>query len=82
LDMLFFSHIAANWPEGFEGTYSVWKKSSSDVSWKTKGKTLAGQFWSLTVFSLFHRWIMPIFGYVVRLDVSFILDGGVQKHTL
>jgi hypothetical protein len=25
---------------------------------------------------------MFIFGYVVRLDVVFILDGGDQKHTL
>jgi hypothetical protein len=25
---------------------------------------------------------MPIFVYVVRLDVAFILDGGDQKRTL
>jgi len=36
----------------------------------------------LADFSLFHCWIVPIFGYVVRLDVSFLLDGGDWKHTL
>jgi hypothetical protein len=49
---------------------------------KTKGNTPAGQFWSPSDFSLFHRWIMFIFGYVVQLDVDFILDGGDRKHTL
>ena len=37
---------------------------------------VAGQF------SLFHRWIMLIFGYVVRLDAAFILDGEDQKCIL
>jgi len=51
------------------------------VSWKTKGNTPAGKFWSSADVALFHRWIMPIFGYVVLLDVSVILNGGDQKHT-
>jgi hypothetical protein len=49
---------------------------------KTKGNTSAGQFWSPIDFSLFHRWIMFLFGYMVRLDVAFILDSGDRKHTL
>jgi hypothetical protein len=28
---LFFSHSSTNWPEGFEGTQSVWQKSSSEL---------------------------------------------------
>jgi hypothetical protein len=35
--------------------------------------------WSPADFSPFHRWIRLILGYVVRLDVSFILDGGDRK---
>jgi len=80
LDILFFSHSSTNWP--FEGTQSVWQKSSSEISWKTKGNTFAGQFWSPTDFSLFHRCCMPIFGYVACLDVAFILDGVDQKCIL
>jgi hypothetical protein len=51
------------------------------VYWKTLGNIPAGQFWSPADFSLFHRWIVPIFGYVVHLDVAFILDGGDRKRT-
>jgi hypothetical protein len=80
LDILFFSHSSTNWP--FEGTQSVWQKSSSEISWKTKGNTFAGQFWLPTDFSLFHRWSMPIFGYVACLDVAFILYGVDQKCIL
>jgi hypothetical protein len=47
-----------------------------DVSWKTKGNSPAEQFWSPTDLSLFYRWIMLIFGYVVRLDFALLLDGG------
>jgi hypothetical protein len=53
-----------------------------ETFWKTKGNTPTEMFWSPADFSLFHRWIMFIFGYVVRLDVAFILDGGDRKHTL
>jgi hypothetical protein len=79
---MFFSHSSTNGPEGFDGTQSIRQKSSSDISWKTKGNTPARQFWSPTNFSLFHHWIMPIVGYVVRLDVAFILDSGDRKRTL
>jgi hypothetical protein len=53
-----------------------------EVSWKTKGNIPVEQFWSPTYFSLFHRWITPIFEYTVRLDVALILDGGDRKCTL
>jgi hypothetical protein len=82
LDILFFSHSSTNWPKRFEGTQSFWQKSSSEISWKTKGNTFTGQFWSPIDFSLFHRWSMPIFWYVVCLDVAFILYGGYQKCIL
>jgi hypothetical protein len=49
---------------------------------KKKENTPAGQFLLPTDFSLFHCWRIPIFGYVVRLDVAFILDSGDQKCTL
>ena len=42
-----------------------------------KAVLVAGRF-----LSLFHRWIMPSFGYVVRLDVAYILDGEDRKRTL
>jgi len=58
------------------------QKSSLEVSWKTKGNIPTGQFWSPADFSLFHYWIMPSFGYVVRLAVEFILNGGDRKLTL
>jgi len=44
LDILFFSHSSTNWPEGLEGTQSIWHKSSLDISWKIKGNTPTGQF--------------------------------------
>jgi hypothetical protein len=53
-----------------------------EIFLENKGNTPARQFWSPTDFSLFHRWIMPIFGYVVHLDVSLIMDGGDRKRTL
>ena len=40
------------------------------------------EVWSPADFYLFHRWIILILGYVVRLDVSFILDGGDWKLIL
>jgi len=52
------------------------------VSWKTKGNIPAEKFWSPADFSLFHRWIIAILGYVLRLAVSFILDGGDWKRPL
>jgi hypothetical protein len=58
------------------------KNSSSAISWKKKENTPAGQFLLPTDFSLFHCWRIPIFGYVVRLDVALILDSGDQKCTL
>jgi hypothetical protein len=51
------------------------------VSWKTKGNIPAGQFWSPAYFSLFHRWIMLILGYMVLLVVALILDGEDRKRT-
>jgi len=78
-DILLLSHSYTNWPEGVEGTQSVWQKSASELFWKTKGNNSAEQFWSPANFSLFLRWIMLILGYVVRLDVTFILDGGDRK---
>jgi len=77
--ILLFAHAYTNWPKGSKSTQSIWQKSSSEISWKTKGNTPIEQFWSPTDFSLFHNWIMFIFGYVMRLDVSFIMDGGDQK---
>jgi len=78
-DILFFSHYSTNWTERFEGTQSVGQKSSSELFWKTKGNNSAEQFWSPADFSLFHRWIVLILGYVVHLDVTFMLDGGDRK---
>jgi hypothetical protein len=34
------------------------------------------------LFLLFHRWIILILGYVVRLEVAFILDGEDRKLIL
>ena len=143
LEMLFLLHVSTNWPERLKGTYSIWQKSSSNMSWKTKkemhlqGSLVAGRFislppldqakfltccsyymylrtdqrdwkeltlfdinhhrkcpekqkrkctcravWSAADLSLFNRWIMLSFGYVVRLDVSFILNGGDRKRSL
>jgi hypothetical protein len=48
---------------------------------KKKRNTPAGQFWSPAEFFLFHHWIMPIFLYVVHLDVSLIMDGEDRKRT-
>ena len=79
LDMLFSLHTSTNWPERLEGTQYVWQKSSSGMSWKTKRKCTCRAVWSPTDFSLNHRWIMLILVYVVRLDVTFILDGGDRK---
>jgi hypothetical protein len=82
LDMLFLSHSSTNRPEGLERKQSVWQKSSSTISWKIKGNTPTKQFWLPADLSLFHHWIMSIFGYTVHLDVSFILNGEDRKHTL
>jgi len=82
MNILFFSHFSTNRPEGFEGTQFVSTKSSSTIFWKTKENTPTRLFWSPADFSLFHRWIMPSFEYVVRLDVAFILDGGDWKRNL
>jgi len=82
LDILFFSQSSTNWPEGFEGKQSFGHKSLSEHFWKTKGNNSAEKFWSPTAFSPVHRWIMLILGYVVRLDVTFILDGGDRKILL
>jgi hypothetical protein len=81
-DIFFCSHSSTNWPEGFEGTQSFWHKSSSERFWKTKGNNSAEQFWLPADFSLIHRWIMLLLGYMVRLDVAFNLDGGDRKHIL
>jgi len=48
---------------------------------KQKEIHLQGSFGRWPI-SLFYRWIVFIFGYVVRLDVVFLLDGGDWKHTL
>jgi hypothetical protein len=48
---------------------------------KQKGNALAEQFGHRPL-SLFHRWIILILGYVVRLEGSFILDGGDLKLIL
>jgi len=77
--ILLFAHAYTNWPKGLKSTQSIWQKSSSEISRKIKRNTPIEQFWSPTDFSLFHNWIMFIFGYVVRLDVSFIMDGGDHK---
>jgi len=82
LDMLFLLHSSTNWPEGLEDPKSVWHKSSSAISWKTKRKWTWRAVRSPTDFSLFHRWIMLILVYVVCLDVSFIWDGGDRKRIL
>jgi hypothetical protein len=44
LDIVFLAQSSTNWPAGLEETQSVWQKSSSDISWKTKGNTPVGQF--------------------------------------
>jgi len=49
---------------------------------KLKEMHPVGQFRSLADSVPFHRWIMSLFGYVVRLDVVFIMDSGDWKHTL
>jgi len=79
---LFFSHAFTNWLEGLEGTQFVWQKLSLEMSWKIKGNTHAGQFWLPADFSLFHRWIMLILGYVVCLDVACILNSGDRNIIL
>ena len=38
--------------------------------------------WSPADISLLHRWIVLIFGYVVQLDVTYILDSGYRKRML
>ena len=43
---------------------------------KQKEIHLQGSFSHWPMFSLFHCWIMLILGYVVRLEVAFILNGG------
>jgi len=82
LDILFFSHYTTNILERFQCTQLFWQQSSLESSWKIKGNTPAGQFWSPVDFAIFHRWIMFIFGYVVHLDVSLIIDDGDQKQNL
>jgi hypothetical protein len=82
LDMLFLLHSSTKWPERLEGTQSVWQKSSSGISWKTKKKCTWRAVRSPAYFSLFHRWIILILGYVVRLDVAYILDGGDWQSIL
>ena len=82
LDMLFLLHFFTNWSEGLEETQSIWQKSLSEMSWRTKTKCTCRAVWSPVDFSLFHRWIMLILGYVVRLDVTFITDGGDRKRIL
>ena len=58
----------------------------SERHWQYPGKQkethLAELFRLSADFSLLHRGITFIFGYVVCLDVVFILDGGDWKHTL
>ena len=49
---------------------------------ENKRKYTCRAVWSPADFALFHRWIILILGYVVRLDVAFILDGGERKHIL
>ena len=82
LDMLFLLHSSTKWPEGLKGNLSVWQKSSSEMSWKTKRKCTWRAVRSPADFSLLHRWIMRILVYVVRLDVVYILDGGDWKFIL
>ena len=80
--MLFSLHSSTNWPERLEGTQSVWQKLSSGSSWKTKRKCTCRAVWSPADFSLFHRWIMLILGYVVCLDVACILNSGDRNIIL
>jgi len=82
LDMLCLLHSSTKWPEGLEGTLSFWQKSSSGISRKTKRKCTWRAVRSPAYFSLLHRWIMLIIGYVVHLDVVYILDGGDWKFIL
>jgi hypothetical protein len=82
LGILFVLHLYTNWPEGLKGTQFIWQKSSSEMSWKTKRKCTCRAVWAPTNLSLFHRWIMLILGYVVRLDIAFILDGWDRKLIL
>ena len=64
-EMLFLLHISTNWPPGLKGTHSIGQKSSSEMSWITKRKCTCRVVWSPADCSLFKRWIMISFGYVV-----------------
>jgi hypothetical protein len=48
----------------------IWNFMENKKEMHLQGNLVASRFLSL------HRWIMLILGYVVRLDVKFILDGG------
>ena len=49
---------------------------------KQKGKGTSRAVWSPADFYLLYRWIVLIFGYVVKLDVAYMMDGGDRKRTL
>jgi hypothetical protein len=49
----------------------IWNFMENKKEMHLQGSLVAGRF-----LSLFHRWIMLIVGYVVRVDVNFILDSG------
>ena len=80
--MLFFLHVSTNWPEGLKGTYSIWQKSSSAISWKTKRKCTCRAVWSPTDFALYHRWIKLSFWYVVLITCIYEITGGIERNFL
>jgi hypothetical protein len=73
---VFFSHASTNLPIGLEETHPFDINHHQKFPRKQKEIHPQGSFGHWLIFSLFHRWIMLILGYVVHLEVAFIVDGG------
>ena len=78
--MLFLLHVSTNWPEGLKGTYSIWQKSSSEMSWKTKRKWTCRAVWSPAYISLYYRWIKLSFWYVVLITRIYEMTGVIERN--
>ena len=80
--MLFLLHVSTKWPEGLKGTSSIWHKSSSEMSWKTKRKCTCRAVWSPADLFLYHRWIKISFLHVVLITRIYELTGGIERNPL
>jgi hypothetical protein len=84
--ILFFSHSSTNILEGLEGIQSFWQKSSSEISWKTKGNTPAEQFGRRSIYlsssvgscSFLDMWCTEMLPSFKTVEIGNALSGKVS----